>query len=78
MTKLEEDCGSAVQNQYRPLLELAIREELGTRPGNSDWLTYQIDPISHSPSLLFHYPLCVSGGLTYIATSVKKIGRAHV
>lgn len=70
MKQIEAECAIAVRMRFMTELELVVRAALGPRPEGGDWLTYELDPVSHSPAILFAYPQAVPPG-TYIAPSVK-------
>src|SRR5690606_34186473 len=69
MTKAEAACGVAVENQIAPELEAAVNEILGQR--DRAWFEFLIDPGTHSPVLLFHYPSAQPAGFKYLKRSVK-------
>jgi|LakMenEpi03Aug12_release.lakeMendotaPanAssembly.Ray.scaffolds.fasta_scaffold157296_2 hypothetical protein len=55
MKQLEDLCIQAVRERYGPLLEAAVRAELGLPAGR--WrLVTRVDAITHSPVVLFEYP----------------------
>jgi hypothetical protein len=57
----EAACGAAVEQQMAPALESAIEAVLGKR--EEGWISFQIDPTTNSPVLLFHYPSAQPPGL---------------
>lgn len=69
MTRAEAACGAAVQNQIGPALESAVVAMLGH--SERGWFEFQIDPGTHSPNLLFHYPSSQPAGFNYLNRSVK-------
>lgn len=69
MTKAEAACSAAVKNQIAPALETAVGEILRQR--GQPWFEYLIDPGTHSPVLLFHYPSTQPAGFEYLERSVK-------
>lgn len=69
MEKLESLCIKAVHERYAPLLEASIREELGA-PGKLWKITSSVDPVTHSPVVLFEYPHTASYG-DYVPPTVK-------
>jgi hypothetical protein len=69
MTRAEAACGLAVEKQIAPALETAVSSVLGPREGN--WFEFLIDPSTHSPVLLFHYPSTQPPGFEYLKRSVK-------
>ncbi len=71
MDKLEETCGKWVHEELQPELEQAITAVIGARAGGGSWLEYQVDPATHSPVLLFHYPSALQSQVPYIRPSVK-------
>ena len=71
MARLEAECTRTVEGQVRTILESAVREATGSRPGGEPWLESRRDEVSQSPVLLFHYPSVVSEGFAYLPRSVK-------
>ena len=69
MARAEAACGVAVQRTIAPALETTVSGVLGKH--NAAWLEYQIDPGTHSPVLLFHYPSTQPAGFSYLKRSVK-------
>lgn len=69
LEKAEAACGQAVQNLIAPLLESAVHDALGDR--GEAWFEFLIDPATHSPVLLFHYPTTQPDGFAYLKRSVK-------
>ena len=71
MDKLEKTCGKWVDEQLQPELEREIKAVIGARAGGGSWLEYQVDAVTHSPVLLFHYPSTLQSQVPYIRPSVK-------
>lgn len=69
MAKAEATCGIAVEKKMAPELERLVVSVLGERRGG--WLEYLVDPATHSPVLLFHYPTIEPAGFEYLKRSVK-------
>jgi hypothetical protein len=69
MTRAEAACGEAVRNRIEPALEAAVAGILG--PSDRGWIEFLIDPQTHSPVLLFHYPSSQPAGFEYLRRSVK-------
>ena len=70
MKKVEADCAVAVRERFQPELEATIAAILGQRETGNGWLVFEMDTVSHSPVLLFHYPAVMAPG-EYIAPLVK-------
>ena len=70
MKKLESDCIRTVEQRLQPALEAAVRDILGAPKGTA-WISFQIDPVSNSPVLLFHYPTNAGVAAGYIQPVVK-------
>ncbi len=71
MENLEAACSKWVREQLQPELEQRITAVLSTRPESQAWLEFQIDPLTHSPVMLFYYPSALAGGAEYIRRWVK-------
>ena len=69
MKQLEERCVQAVRERYGPLLEAAVRAELGLPDGRWKLIT-TVDRITHSPVVLFEYPRAASYR-SYVPAAVK-------
>ncbi|MBS0656380.1 MAG: nucleotidyl transferase AbiEii/AbiGii toxin family protein [Verrucomicrobia bacterium] len=69
MKRAEIACEAAVQTQIMPALETSVLKVLGKN--EQARFEFQIDPNTHSPVLLFHYPSCEPTGFAYIKRSVK-------
>ena len=70
MKKLEADCAEAVRHRFQPEIEAEIVSLLGPKPKGRGWLSFEIDAVTRSPVLLFHYPAAVPEG-GYIAPVVR-------
>lgn len=71
MEELEAACIECVRGRFLPELERIAGEALGERPGGGSWVEFQVDTITHSPVLLFHYPSNESTGFEYLRRFVK-------
>lgn len=71
MQRLEETCATAVRERMRQELEQMVGEVLGPRLDGQAWTEFIIDPVSHSPVLLFHYPTTQTQGFAYLQRIVK-------
>ena len=71
MQRLEETCTTAVRERIQPELEQVVGEVLGPGLDGQAWTEFTIDPVSHSPVLLFHYPTTQAQGFTYLPRIVK-------
>ncbi len=69
MNELEEACTERVRDQFLPELERIAIEVLGSRPGGTAWMEFQVDAITHSPVVLFYYP---STGTHWIRVSAQR------
>ncbi len=68
--QLQADCAYAVNTRFMPELETVIASTLGAAPDADHWLTFELDPTSQSPVILFPYPRAVAPG-SYIPPLVK-------
>ncbi len=68
--QLQVDCAEAVSKRFLPELEAIVSALLGPCPGTDHWLSFELDPASQSPVILFPYPRAVPPG-SYIAPLVK-------
>ena len=71
MHELEAACIASVRDRFLPELERIAKESLGPRPSGSDWMEFQVDAVTHSPVVLFHYPTREPSGFAYLGRSVK-------
>ena len=71
MHELEKRCAVWVRGKLAPQLELLIRQALGPCAARDDWLEYELDAVSQSPVLHFHYPSMFRDGAPYIRRAVK-------
>ena len=71
MDELEEACTERVRDQFLPELERIAIEVLGSRPGGTAWMEFQVDAITHSPVVLFYYPSTEPTGFEYLSRFVK-------
>jgi hypothetical protein len=69
MAKAEAACCLAVETMIAPELERLVAEVVGKKVGG--WFEYFVDPATHSPVLLFHYPTIEPAGFEYLKRSVK-------
>lgn len=67
--RAEAACALSVEKRITPALEAAVTAVLGKRDGG--WFEFLIDPLTHSPVLLFHYPSTQPDNLEYLKRSVK-------
>ena len=56
MKDLEAACIERVRDRFLPELERIAVDVLGKHPDGADWMEFQVDAMSHSPVVLFHYP----------------------
>ena len=68
--QLQADCAEAVSTRFMPELEAVVASALGASPDADHWLSFELDPASQSPVILFPYPRAVAPG-AYIAPLVK-------
>jgi len=71
MNELEASCIERVRDWFTPELETIAREALGERSGGGPWMEFQVDAVTHSPVLLFHYPCGGTTEFEYLKRSVK-------
>lgn len=71
MKELEEACIERVRDRFSPELERIAVEVLGKRPGGMAWMEFQVDAMTHSPVVLFHYPSTEPTGFDYLGRFVK-------
>lgn len=71
LEKLEAACIVKVQEDFQPEMETRIQAVLGKKPGQENWLRYQLDAASQSPVLLFAYPAALPPEGGYIQPFVK-------
>ena len=71
MTALQAACTAKVVSQIQPRIEAAAAAVLGLRTGGRSWIEYQDDPATHSPVLLFHYPITSRASFGYLPRNVK-------
>ena len=70
MVRAEQACQTAVRDRMMPALEMTVTSVLGL-PKSRPWFEFQLDRVSHSPHLLFHYPSTQPTGLAYLVRAVK-------
>ena len=68
--QLEALCEEAVRDQITPIVQSAIGAQLGIPSARSWKLEVIVDPATHSPVILFHYPVAVPYE-TYVRPEVK-------
>jgi hypothetical protein len=56
MNELEAACIERVRGRFLPELDRVAVEVLGARHGGAAWMEFQVDDMTHSPVVLFHYP----------------------
>jgi hypothetical protein len=71
MKELETACIRRVRERFAPELELTARKALGERGGGGAWMEFQVDVITHSPVVRFHYPSRLPTGFDYLQRFVK-------
>lgn len=69
MKKAEEECIAAVRERLAPELEATVGNAMGDR--SQPWLEFFVDPVTHSPVLLFRYPTTQPDGFEYLKRAVK-------
>lgn len=69
--EIEELCATAVESNFQSTLEASFKEWLGLPDGREDWLDYQLDLATKSPTIFFSYPATVRAGAGYIVQNVK-------
>jgi hypothetical protein len=68
--RLDQTCITRVEGVVQPLLERAIEGVLGPSPHHA-YLTYNLDPQTKSPVLIFRYPTAEHGVTGYIRPQIK-------
>jgi hypothetical protein len=71
MVEMQRRCSVKTEGTIAPLLEEAIRIELGAPLGGGTWLSYEVDPQSRSPILNFNYPAGQTSSFSYVRRLVK-------
>ena len=71
MEELEAACIKSVRDRFAPELERIAREALDERPDGAAWMEFQVDAVTRSPVLLFHYPSKESNEFEYLRRFVK-------
>lgn len=71
MKELEEACIECVRDRFLPELERIADEAFGNPSGGAAWMEFQVDAITHSPVVLFHYPCTEPSGFEYLRRFVK-------
>ena len=69
MARAEATCTAVVRDRLAPEIARAFDAGLGT--GEGARLAFEVDPTSHSPVLLFHYPTTQPPALAYLKRSVR-------
>jgi Nucleotidyl transferase AbiEii toxin, Type IV TA system len=69
MKAAEAACVPVVEGRLKPELERVVAGALGSRDG--PWLEFDIDTVTESPVILFHYPTTQPSGFDYLKRSVK-------
>ena len=69
MEAAEAKCTAVVRDTLVPELSSEVEASLGK--ADNPWLTFEIDPHSNSPVVLFHYPTTQPPSLDYLKRSVK-------
>lgn len=68
--QLEADCAKMAEDRFLPDLEKAVASGLGKRRGGGAWLSFELEPSTRYPVILFAYPQAAERG-SYIAPVVK-------
>jgi hypothetical protein len=71
MKELEAACIERVREQFLPELERIACEALGKRRAAMNWMAFEVDAVTKSPVVLFHYPSTEPSGFDYLPRSVK-------
>ncbi len=71
MEELEAACTDRVRDRFFPELERLAGEALGERSGGAAWMEFQVDAMTHSPVVLFHYPSNEPSGFEYLGRFAK-------
>ncbi len=71
MKELEAACIERVRERFLPELERIAVEVLGDRSGGMPWMEFQVDAMTDSPVVLFHYPSNEPSGFDYLGRFVK-------
>ncbi len=70
MAAMQDMCCNKARDSILPVLEVAIRTEIGEREEGKTWLTFEIDK-NGSPVLLFHYPATQTREWAYLPRIIK-------
>ena len=71
MKELEGACINRVRDRFLPELERIANGVLGNRSGGAAWMEFQVDTMTHSPVVAFHYPSNAPTGFDYLRRFVK-------
>lgn len=71
LEKLDQACTDAVKNIIRPVLESAITGFIGPSPSQREYLRFEVDKQSKSPTIVFYYPTNQADAQGYIRPQVK-------
>jgi hypothetical protein len=71
MRDLEDACTESVSDRFVPELERIAGESLGQPSGRIKWMEFQVDAVTQSPVVIFHYPSNEPSGFEYLGRSVK-------
>jgi hypothetical protein len=71
MKELEAACIERVREQFLPELERIACEALGKPRTAMKWMAFEVDAVTKSPVVLFHYPSTEPSGFGYLPRSVK-------
>lgn len=71
MEHLEAVCTERVREYFLPKLQRIANEALSNQPGAGSWMEFQVDEMTHSPIVLFHYPTSEKTGFEYLRRFVK-------
>ena len=71
MKELEAACICKVRDRFSPELERIAGEILGKRADGTAWMEFQVDVVTNSPVVAFHYPSNEPSGFGYLGRFVK-------
>lgn len=71
LARMQAQCGERTRSTVAPRLDAAITAQLGPRPDDAAWLSYEDDAVARSPVLWFHYPTAQATGFDYLKRAVK-------
>jgi len=71
VAEMQRLCARKTDEMIMPVMEAAIREELGGTANGANWLHYELEETSGSPTLSFRYPTTRPNPLGYVRQEVK-------